>query len=147
MDVLVLGGTAWVGRQVARQALARGCAVTCVARGESGTVPAGGTLVSAPGTRPGGYDAVAGREWDAVVEVSWQPGMVRGALDALAGRARHWAYISSGNVYADHATPGGDENAPLLGATDLLVVDRSHYGEAKVACERASQEAIGERLL
>ncbi|WP_380168937.1 NAD-dependent epimerase/dehydratase family protein [Jannaschia sp. R86511] len=140
-DVLVLGGTAWLGARVAAAWRDRGAQVTCLARG-SAPVPSGTRLVRADRTTPGAYDDVVDRDWDEVVEVSWAPPLVTGALAALADRARHWTLVSSVSVYADHTVPGADESAALLPADDP-----TDYGRAKVAAETASTAAVGGRLL
>ena len=109
MNLLILGGTGWLGQTVASEAVAAGHAVTCLARGETGSVPEGAEHVRADRAESGAYLDVATRDWDCVVEVSWQPGWVRDAVSALAVRAAHWVYVSSGNVYARHDTVGADE--------------------------------------
>jgi 2'-hydroxyisoflavone reductase len=123
VSLLVLGGTARLGRQLARDAVQRGHAVTCLARGHSGPTAEGTELVCADRRAPGAYDRVARRDWDAIIEVSWQPRFSRQALARLGDHARHWTYVSSGNVYG------------------------SHHGAAKVACEQACQRHVGARLL
>lgn len=146
---LVLGGTSWLGGEVAGVARERGHAVTCLARGESGPVPAGVTHVKADRREPGAYDAVADRTWDVVLDVSWQPDQVRSALAALSSRAVHWVYVSSLSVYADASVPGADESAPVLEAwAGEGEADIEAYGPAKVSCETSCREAVAaDRLL
>jgi nucleoside-diphosphate-sugar epimerase len=142
--ILVLGGTVWLGRCIATTAIDSGHHVTCLARGGSGAPPDGAEFVRVDRDEPDAYDEVIRAEWDAVVDVSRQPGQVRRAVEALAGRAGHFVFTSSASVYADHGTPGDDETAAVLPRLDGdVMATMATYGEAKVACEEHVRAAFG----
>lgn len=128
--VLILGGTAWLGRHLAAAALDRGAAVTCLARGESGSPPVGVAWVRGDRSRLDAYDALDG-EWDHVIDVARVPSHVASAVATLRDRAAQWTFISTGSVYADQSVPL-HEDSPVLPAGD----DDAEYGSAKVACEQ-----------
>ncbi|TQJ41263.1 nucleoside-diphosphate-sugar epimerase [Arthrobacter sp. SLBN-112] len=146
MRILILGGTVFLSREIASQAVAAGHDVTCLARGTSGEPPQGAHWVSADRSRgPAAYPEVAG-EWDAVIEVARDPEPARQALAGLAEKAAHWTFVSSCSAYADHSVPGAAEGAELLPA--LAPAQRStpeNYGESKVAIEEATLDATNGR--
>ena len=140
MRVLVLGGTVFLGRAVARRALDAGHDVTCAARGLSGSVPAGVRFVSVDRDHPAGLSALDGQRFDAVVDVARRPSHVRRALAVLGDRVGHWTFVSTCSVYADDVAPGQQaESAPLLAAAPPEVDDAEgeNYGPCKVAGEEA----------
>ncbi len=156
MRILVLGGTIFVGHAVAVEGSRRGHDVVCAARGESGAVPEGTTLVKVDRDAEDGLAPLAGETFDAVVDVAplsypW----VRRALDAFGGAA-HWTFVSTINVYADNATPG---QTPATGALVPALEEHATreemaahgedgvllYGGIKVASETAVRSAMGDR--
>ncbi|MBO0596722.1 NAD-dependent epimerase/dehydratase family protein [Nesterenkonia sp. E16_7] len=140
-QILILGGTGWLGREIATAALEEGHEVTALARGSSGVTPEGVRLIRADRTEPGAYDQVQ-HAWDEVIELSCAPPLVESALEVLAGHARHWTLISSVSVYARNDQPDADETAQLVEPRDL-----QDYADAKVHAERISRARLGERLL
>jgi 2'-hydroxyisoflavone reductase len=146
MRILVLGGTQFLSRAVAGDAVARGHDVTCAARGESGAVPDGARHVYLDREAPD-WSALEG-EWDAVVDVARTPSWVAAALDHLADS--HWTFVSTISVYADHATPGGTpETLPLLPPVteDVEQDSPEAYGSSKVACEQDVRARAREALI
>lgn len=103
MNLLLLGGTGFLGRAVATHARDRGVTVTALARG-SAPVPEGVELVRADRDRPDALVALHGRTWDAVVDVSSQPGHVRRAMREIT--TRHVVYISSVPSLPRSSAPG-----------------------------------------
>ena len=142
MRLLVLGGTRFLSRAVAADAVARGHDVVCAARGESGEVPSGATLVRWDRDQPPPSDLL-GRPVDAVVDVARHPSRVASALAALP--EAHWVFVSTISVYADDATPGGRPGTLPLREPVRTDVDPMSsveaYGGMKVACEQLVRDA------
>ncbi|MDK1327404.1 NAD-dependent epimerase/dehydratase family protein [Arthrobacter sp. zg-Y1143] len=144
MKLLILGGTAWLGHRTALAAAAEGHQVTCAARGISGAPPSGAAFLAIDRDADDGLAEAAGQQWDAVIDVSRQPGQVRRAVRDLADAADFYVFVSTGNVYASQKEYGQDEDAPLLAplASDVME-SMENYGPAKVACEQAVTSGFG----
>lgn len=136
MKLLVLGGSVFLSKAVAADAVRRGHEVTCANRGTSGSVPDGAELVVWDRTEPAPGDL--SDDFDAVVDVGRYPSWTRSAVGAFP--SAHWVFVSTVNVYSDESTPGGRPDTlplrePLLEDVDLSV-DMEAYGPMKVACEQ-----------
>src|SRR6185312_12837139 len=78
--ILILGGTQWLGRTIALQAVGDGHDVACLARGVSGGFPDGATAIVADREADGAYDGVATGHWDLVIELTCRPAHARAAV-------------------------------------------------------------------
>lgn len=141
-DVLILGGTGWLGGRIAERWLDAGASVTCLSRGVR-SAPYGARVLVEDREDPAAYDGARSREWDEVVDVSSRADHVRAAAGALSPVARHITYISSVSVYADADIPDADETAPL--ADPAAPGDAYDYAREKSAAEAAVRAAFPSR--
>jgi 2'-hydroxyisoflavone reductase len=145
--VLVLGGTVFVGRHVVEAGLAGGDEMTVFNRGRTGVelFPEVERLV---GDRDGDLNALAGREWDVVVDVSgYVPRVVRQSAELLSDAVGRYCFVSSMSVYAEVTSPLTEES-PVAALDDAASEDvATYYGELKAACENVVEEIYGERAL
>jgi 2'-hydroxyisoflavone reductase len=148
MDVLMLGGTSFIGRQVVEDLLARGHTPTLFNRGRTGSdlFPGVPRLVGDRSTDD--YAALRAGRWDAVVDTSgFVPRHVTRAAEALGDHAGRYLFVSTGQVY-DHraATDSIDESsarlAPFRASEEI---DDETYGPLKVACEDDLLARFGDR--
>ena len=147
MDLLIIGGTRFVGRHLVEAAQARGDHITLFNRGQSASrsspLPSGVTLLC--GDRQGDLSALAGGRWDAVIDTcAYLPADADRMARHLAHRVGHYALISSVSVYASAARPNAEDAA--LGRIDdpeTTVVDGRTYGPLKALCEAAVVKQFG----
>ena len=148
MELLVLGGTKFVGRHLVEAALSRGHRVTLFNRGQ--TAPELFSEVKKiRGDRDGGLTLLEGRYWDAVVDTSgYVPRVVRASAEFLADAVKMYVFVSSGSVYQFPVAPGTGEEGPVDEPLwDEEEVTLETYGGMKVACERVMREALSGRAL
>jgi 2'-hydroxyisoflavone reductase len=152
-DILILGGTGFLGPQQVEYALARGHRVTIFNRGKSAPGLFGDRVEILLGNRDTkiepGLAALAGtRRWDVVIDNSgYVPRHVRDSVALLEGRVGRYVYVSTIAVY-DLASGGRfDEQSPLVPAPspDTETVDGKTYGPLKAECDRIVRAAFGNR--
>src|SRR5258708_39940319 len=113
MRILVLGGTAFVGRAIVEDALRTGHDVTLFGRGKTGSDLFPDLALLRGDRDTGDYAALRDWTWDAVVDVcGYVPRHVGQAMGALGDRAGRYLFISSHAVYRHEALRPGPHTAP-----------------------------------
>ncbi len=163
MNLLILGGTQFIGRHLTEAALTAGHNVTLFNRNRrgAGLFSDVETLV---GDRQGDVSALAGKTWDAVIDTSaYTPLAARRTAELLQNAVEHYTFVSSVSVYRDFSEAGIDENAPVGTITDeeaaaaetterpdtgtVAAAYGPKYGPLKVRCERVVEEIFPGRTL
>lgn len=145
MRILIIGGTAFVGRHIAQAAIDAGHDVTLFHRGKTGAelFPQATHLT---GDRDTDLSALASGSFDATIDMcAYFPRQVRSLAAALGDRGGRYVGISSISAYSSSVARNFDESAPLATTDDpeASEVTFQNYGGLKALCEQASVELFG----
>jgi 2'-hydroxyisoflavone reductase len=148
LQILVLGGTGFIGPHMVREALRRGHSVTLFNRGRTNSAlfP---DLETIKGDRGGDLEVLEGRSWDAVIDNSgYVPRHVQNSARTLANSMSHYLYVSAISAYASWTQPN-DEDSPLATIDDETIeeVTGETYGPLKALCEKRAIAEIGKDRL
>lgn len=144
VNILVIGGTRFVGRAIVSSLLSRGHQVTLFHRGQTGAdlFP---EVTHIHGDRLTDLSLLEG-QWDAVIDTcGYFPRAIKLLADRLASRTSFVLFISTISVYED--ADGLDEDAARLTLSDesVEVVTGETYGGLKALCEDELLRAWGDR--
>lgn len=140
MEILVFGGTQFVGRHIVCELVASGHRVATLNRGVSADeLPEEVERLRGDRDRgPDGLAALAARSFDACIDVSgYTARHVRSSVERLRGRVGHYVFMSAVSVYGDPERGPVDETHALSAPAGEEVSDvtAATYGPLKVTCE------------
>jgi 2'-hydroxyisoflavone reductase len=149
MDILILGGTAFLGPHIADALSAGGHRATLFNRGRSrGGLRGGADLVV--GDRETDLHLLRDRRFDAVIDTcGFVPRVVRASVAALSASVSTYVFVSTISVYADPLTGDMDESGAIATIADPTAeeITGETYGPLKALCEGEVVTAMRGRAL
>lgn len=155
LNLLILGGTGFIGPALVELAQKNGHTVTLFNRGKTrpGLFPDVEKLQGDRDPKKGeGIKALEGRKWDVVFDdCGYYPRHVKASAELMAPNVGHYVYVSSISCYAEktNAIEGGNEDTELAKLADPTVETMGQggefYGGLKVLCEQAAQAAMKDK--
>ena len=145
LDILVLGGTGFIGPHLVRHAVSRGHRVTIFTRGRhDAELPAEVTRLQ--GDRNGKLDSLEGKRWDVVIDDSaTNPAWVEMSTELLREAVGAYMFTSSTGVYYPYLARGLNESAPVHTEVKDPKDGSETFGVAKAKCEAQVMKVFGDR--
>jgi len=152
LNILILGGTGFIGPHEINYAMARGHKITMFNRGKTapGMFPDVEALI---GDRDDQLDALQGRDWDAVIDNSgFYPRHARLSAELLHGHVGQYMFVSSISAYADTLTLEDDEFSAAYAVMDDPTDESESpygpsYGARKALCEQEVVKVFGDKAV
>lgn len=152
LNILILGGTGFIGPHEINYARSRGHKVTMFNRGKTapGMFPDVEALI---GDRDDQLDSLKGRDWDAVIDNSgFYPRHARLSAEMLHGHVDHYMFVSSISAYADDMTVNDDEYSAAYAVMDDPTDESDPpygrtYGARKALCEQEISNIFGDQAI
>ncbi|HYV99767.1 MAG TPA: NAD-dependent epimerase/dehydratase family protein [Gemmatimonadaceae bacterium] len=147
MNLLIFGGTGFIGPHLVRRAVERGHKVTIFSRGRhDADIPSSvdrliGDRAPDSVSKQSNLTALKGKRFDAVIDdPASDPQWVRESADLLK-TSGSYLFVSSTGVYLPYNTPNADETAPV----ELVPSNGSapQYGNNKAQCEKIVMDTFG----
>ena len=152
LDILILGGTSFLGPHQVHLALERGHSVSIFNRGRTEPrlyVEDFARVEHLVGDREGDLSALEGRRWDVVIDNSTrQAEWAEATVELLRDAVGHYVFVSSTGVYYPYLTTGITEAGPVPMEDTRSGEDGSMtYGVMKANGEEAVRRGFGDRAI
>jgi len=149
MNILIIGGTRFLGRHLVDFALARGHQITLFNRGQTNPnlFPNVETII---GDREHDINKLSDRKWDAVIDTcGYVPRILRESAIGLERSVGRYVFISSISAFASFSKIGINESDPTATMEDESIeeITSETYGPLKVLCEKTVMDFFGDRGL
>lgn len=149
MNILVIGGTQFIGRHFVDLALANGHQITLFHRGQRGAHLFEGQVERILGDRDGELEKLSGRHWDAVLDTcGYVPRITRLSSEFLRDAVDRYLFISTISVYdpaeGEQSLHEGSRLATMQDPT-IEEITGETYGALKVLCEQVVDEIYSDR--
>jgi len=152
LDILILGGTGFIGPHEINYARSRGHNITMFNRGKTAPdmFPDVEALI---GDRDDQLESLKGRDWDAVIDNSgFYPRHARLSAELLHGHVGQYMFISSISAYAESLTLEDDEFSAAYGVMEDPTDESEYiygptYGPRKALCEQEVTRVFGDKAI
>jgi 2'-hydroxyisoflavone reductase len=133
MNVLVIGGTGYIGTHAVEELLRRGHEVAVLARGETAArLPAEARLIKGDRHQPADLAALRAEPFDAVVDINaYTREETQSLINTFDGRVTRFIHLSSLSACQYVPAQPFNESSPLVTDPNFA------YGYNKAECERA----------